>query len=144
MEKINVMDSFKNLEAKGRKLVSVVRIRPLPFWMGNRPLDFTDYESKRIWAIIPGWMDAKGVITSLKTGEVVRVGRYDDIRYEGVGHAYDYEDGVKIIRTRGWKDGKWGEFFAVRECRDCECVHHRAFGESLKEDPLKKSMRSVY
>ena len=134
----NVLASFKNLEANGRKLVSVVRIRPLPFWMGSHKLDFTDYTSKRIWAIIPGWMDDKGVVTSLKTGEVVPVRRFDDIRQEGFGHAYDYDDGAKIIYTRGWKNGVWGEFFVVRTCRDCECIHHRAFGEALKEDPLAK------
>ena len=141
MEKNAVLASFKNLEANGRKLVSVVRIRPLAWWMGARSLDLTDFSSPRIWAIIPGWMDEKGEITSLRTGEVVKVGRYDDVRSEGVGDAFDYEDGTKIIRTRGWKDGKWGEFFAVRECRDCECVHHRAFGESLREDPLARKFR---
>ena len=135
MEK-NVLDSFKNLESNGRKLVSVVRIRPLPYWVNQQRIDPTDFTSKRIWAIIPGMMDEKGVVTSLKTGEVVRVGRHDQIRYEGVGSAFDYEDGSRIIYTRGWKNGKWGRFFAERTCRDCECIHHRAFGETLTSDPL--------
>jgi hypothetical protein len=141
MEKNNVLASFKNLEANGRQLVSVVRIRPLPFWMAAGKVDFTDYTNPRIWAIVPGWKDDKGVITSLKTGEVVRVGRFDDVRQEDFGHAYDYEDGSRIIYTRGWKNGKWGKFFTERTCRDCECIHHRAFGEALKEDPLAKKNR---
>lgn len=142
MENSNGLASFNNLEANGRQLVSVVRIRPVPFWANEGRIDFTDYTSKRIWAIIPGWKDEKGVITSLKTGEVVPVGRFDEVRQEGFGAAYDYEDGNRIIYTRGWKNEKWGLFFAVRECRDCECVHHRAFGEALKKDPLAKKHRS--
>lgn len=136
MEQNNVLASFANLEGNGRKLVSVVRIQPLPYWGAQPRIDETDFTNKRIWAIIPGWMDDNGVVTSLKTGAPVRVGGYDQIRHEGVGHAYDYEDGAKIIYTRGWKDGVRGEFFAVRECRDCECIHHRAFGEAPTENPL--------
>lgn len=136
----NLLASFKNLEANGRKLASVRRIRRTPYWMGNPKIDFTDFTNPRIWAIIPVWVDAQGVMTSLKTGEVITLRGCDDVVYEGFGDAYDYEDG-SIIYTRGWKDGKYGLFFAERTCRDCECVHHKAFGEELTADPLAKRRR---
>ena len=140
MEK-NVLASFVNLEANGRKLVVVKRIRRQPYWMGNPPIDFTNFTDPRIWAVIPGWQDEKGVITSLKTGKVIPVGRYDKVVEEGFGDAYDYEDGSRIIYTRGWKNGKYGLFFAERTCRDCECVHRKAFGEDLTADPLADTSR---
>ena len=135
----NVLASFKNLEANGRQLASVRRQRRNPYWLGNPKIDFTDFQDTRIWAIIPVWIDANGVMTSVKTGKVITLGRYDDVVYECFGTAYDYEDGSHIIYTRGWKDDKYGLFFAERTCRDCECVHHRAFGEELTSDPLAKS-----
>lgn len=136
------MEKMKNIEQNGRQLVTVVRIRPVAFWESSAPVDFTDYKHPRIWAIIPGWKDANGVITSIKTGKVVPVTKRDEIRPESIGSAFDYEDGTKIIMTRGWhddgnNDGKkiYGEFLAERKCRDSECIVIPAFGEGLTEPP---------
>ena len=135
------MEQFKNLQSNGRQLGSLVRIMPLSFWMDNNRIDFTDYTNPRIYAIIPCWMDNEGNMTSLRTGKPVKkLSGLDQFRPEGFGDAYDYDDGVKIIYTRRWPQGskKPEYFFAKRECRDCECVHHRAFGEEITSIPETK------
>ncbi|MBO4284757.1 MAG: hypothetical protein J5895_00810 [Alphaproteobacteria bacterium] len=126
------MKNFKNLEANGRQLVSVVRIRPV---FPAKPLDTSDFVSPRIWAIIPGWLDNNGQITSLKTGNRVPVYAGDEVRIETWGTAYDYEGGEKIIYTRRWENGKPIYFFAERTCADNSCCPHKAYGEYLKKAP---------
>lgn len=146
------LKEFKNLEPKGRQLVSVKRIARNPYWVGNPPIDFTDFEDRkfkgtpyaRIYAIIPGWQDDKGVITSLRTGKIVPVRPIDKVVPEYVGDAFDYQDG-SIQYTSGWQQdpstGEWtyGPFFVIRTCRDEECVHHPAFGEDILSDPRARA-----
>ena len=131
------MEKMKNSEQNGRQLVTVVRIRPVAFWESSAPIDFTDYKHPRIWAIIPAWKDANGVITSIKTGKVITVSKRDEVRNENVGAAFNYESGEKIIFTRGWKDGKYTTFLTDRTCRDSECVVISAFGEGLTAPPKR-------
>ena len=126
----NKLASFANLEAKGRELVAVVRIRP-----GAGSVDILDYDNPRIWAIIPGYKDKDGVITSLKTGMPVRTGWRDSVRSVRVGTAFDYEGGASIIFTRKWDKGNPIHFLAERTGPASTCVLHRAFGEELKKDP---------
>ena len=133
----NILNTFANIECNGRQLVCVVRIRPVPSWITNKDVDFTDYTNDRIWAVIPGWRDKDGNITSLRTGKPVRVGYFDDVRENDWGTGFDYDDGAKVIYTRGWKDGRYGKFFVVRKCRDCSCWHFRAFGEELLKAPKR-------
>lgn len=136
MEK--VLDSFKNLDPQGRNLVVVVRQYPRSWYNGK--IDFTVYEHPDIWAKIPCWKDANGVLTSIKTGQVISLGRHDEVRSETWGTAFDYPDGAKVIYARFWVPGKKEpEYrFVERQCRDCECIVIKAHGEELKEAPKRE------
>lgn len=115
-------------------LVSVVRIRPATLLNQNR-VDILDYKNPRIWAIIPGWLDKNGVITSLKTGKPVKVRGRDSVREERVGAAFNYDDGSSVIYTRGWHNGVSRCYLTEKTCGDAHCISHRAFGEELERDP---------
>ena len=140
MEKNEILKSFKNLEGNGRKLVEVKRVAPafskdLGKYIPD--VDTLDFNNERIYANIPCWQDDKGNLTSIRTGKPVkRISRLDQVCEAGFGSAFDYDD-VHIIYTRRWLPGQRQPeyFFAVRKCRDCEVVHHRAFGEHLTEPP---------
>ncbi len=113
---------------KKKNVVVVVRLRPLPRWMTNHPIDLTDYTNERITAIVPCRVAPDETIHDLRTGTLVTLGPDDEVRTAFVGTAFDYPDGEKLILTRGWKDGRFGEFIAERTCRDSECVVIKAFG----------------
>ena len=135
-----VLKTFVNLKAENRQLVSVVRIEPPAPFTYSSPIDFTDYTSPRIYAIIPCWQDKDGKLTSIRTGKVIqKITYHDQIRREGFGSGFDYDD-IKIVYTRRWVPGKKKPeyFFTERLCRDCELVHFRAFGEEITELPRKK------
>ncbi len=131
------MEKMKNAAQNGRQLVTVVRIRPLGWFEEGSRIDFTNYKHPRIWAIIPAWKDNNGVLTSIKTGKVVSVTKRDEIRPESIGTAFDYEDGTKVIFTRGWQNGRYTTFLTERTCRDNECVVVPAFGEELTAPPKR-------
>ncbi len=137
MEK-NVLGSFKNLNPQGRELVVVVRQYPRSWYAGR--IDFTDYAHKDIWAVIPAWKDANGVLTSIKTGNVINLGKHDEVRPEAWGVAFVYPDGADIQYIRFWVPGKKEpEYrFVERQCRDCECIVIKAHGEELKEAPKRE------
>ena len=131
------METFKNLDPQGRALCVVVRLYPRTWY--DEKIDFTNYKHKDIWAVIPVWKDAKGILTSLKTGEVIQLGKYDELRSENWGTAFDYPDGEKIIYTRLWIPGEKKPVykFVPRTCRASECVVIKAYGEELKEAPKR-------
>lgn len=137
MEK-NVLDSFKNLDPKGRELVVLVRMYPRSWYNGK--IDFTVYEHPDIWAVIPAWKSADGTLTSLRTGTPLKIGKYDEVRSETWGTAFNYPDDAKVIYTRFWVPGKKEpEYrFVERQCRDCECVVVKAHGEELTEAPKRE------
>ncbi len=129
------MEKSKNLAANGRELVSLVRIYPRSAYAPK--IDFSDYENKDIWAVIPCWKSSDGTLTSVKTGATVKVSPHDEIRHESWGTAFDFPDGEKIIYTRYWEKGRPYYKFIPRECRECECIVIRARGEELTAAPRR-------
>jgi len=109
------------------------------------PVDVFDFTSPRIYANILCKRGIDGKLTSVRTGkEVKRLSRYDQVCYVGtyktaVGAAFDYDD-VQIQYKRRWVPGQKEPvyFWGLRECRDCECVHHRVWGEEIASVPVVK------
>ena len=136
-----ILKSFKNIEGNGRKLVELKRVAPVTTIVWGKyipPVDTFDFKSDRIYANIPCWQDDKGNLTSLRTGKPVKtLTRLDQICVVGTGRAtwgasFDYDDiHIICVPTPDHKH----EHFVVRTLRDCEVVHHRAFGEELTAPP---------
>ena len=146
-----ILAGFKNLTLnEGEVYVELKRVLPpdskdLVKYVA--PVDVFDFTSPRIYANILCKRGIDGKLTSVRTGkEVKRLSRYDQVCYVGteetsVGAAFDYDD-VKILYTRRWVPGKKEAeyFFAVRECRDCEVIHHRVWGEEIDSVPKPPKM----
>lgn len=109
---------------RGEEAVTIVKVKQVPSWVNKRPDDSTDYTNPYISAVIPCWKDKNGVLTSVKTGEVVTLDGTCQERPCTIGTAFRYPDGEEIVFTR---NGLGEMYFVPRECKTC--VLRNAFGE---------------
>ena len=92
-------------------------------------VDFSDYSHPAISALIPAF-EADGQFVSMETGKPVTLTPEDRIEQMPVGTALFFQDGTRVVYTRGWYKGLYKFFFAESKCAETTtCPNVHVFGE---------------
>lgn len=86
--------------AKGSQVVALATAKK-PMYSGYSQLYYSDYDSPNLNGLRPCLQDAKGVLTDLRTGEVVQMPSSGAALWNvTVGTVFEYPDGHQILLSR--------------------------------------------